>query len=98
MSEIQEILNKVIASGHYQGLMGSRFMCWSLERAWEARIITLDERLLATNAIEEYIAHIPFSTLSAALNCSDKPFLDEDCLAVYKDWENRPVLTGNAYY
>lgn len=86
---VQEIFNKVIAAGCYRR---HGFMCNALELAAENDVIALDEFRYAMQRIKWYLGDLTLPLLSC-LECSDLPSTWDDCLAVFKDWANRPELS-----
>ena len=91
MRTTQEILNAVIASGHYRKESPAPEMCISLINAWKDRVITHTEYKQAFIEIQDYIRGFAF--LSTALAANDLHADRPSRLALYKDWENRPTLT-----
>lgn len=104
MRSIQEIFNTVIAAGYYGergGKMCSPFMCIALRLASMDLTLSEDEYSFATEEIEGYLGQLqkrrqetPHSnSLRAELGAANLPSSDEDCLATYKDWANRPFVS-----
>ena len=87
----QEILNAVIASGHYRKESPAPEMCLSLFNAWEHGVITYKEYKQAVIEIQGYI--LGFAFLSTALAVNGLHAGRPSRLAIYKDWANRPTLT-----
>lgn len=90
-AEVQAIFDKVIREGFYPSFSSLEGMCFCLAKAKKARLITEQERELANYSIGIYLQHHP-AYLSMALKLTGLPFDMESCLAIYKDWKNRPVL------
>lgn len=103
MKTIQEIFDLAINTGLYgadtdktvycpdgQEREVSRYMCFSLISLRWAGHITEEEGEVAKSEIEYYLSE--FGYLADALSYHGLPYSFEDCLAVYKDWENRPRL------
>ena len=102
MKSIHEIFNAVIEGGHYggpypsiEGRLRERYMCFALQRASDKELITYEEAQFAASCIEEYLScllpdrrHV--LTLMSALRDNGLPYSQEDLLAIYQDWENRP--------
>lgn len=88
--DVQDVFNKVIDVGHYKNtyLMHQTHMCLSLLCATEAKDITEKERSIAKEEITHYLDGYP--TLSLKLSCMNLPNRFEDCLAIYRNWDNRP--------
>jgi len=93
MKTIQETFDAVIEAGLYYESVGqwpdlSPYMCSSLRVAAERWVITLQEARVARESIEAYLGDSPY--LYSFLASKGLPNSPKDCLAVYKDWENRP--------
>lgn len=86
MSEVQTIFNKVINAGHYNNQID--LMCWALDDAKFAKIISIQEYRVAKEEIRKYLG--AFGSLSGflAFKLHDHDFSTR--FAIYKDWENRP--------
>ncbi|MGL4517043.1 MAG: hypothetical protein ACRCUH_10190 [Shewanella sp.] len=98
-SEIQNILDRVIDGGYYTGLsvqdVSSQYMCLALKYAARADVIAEDEYVNARKLIEEYLpTNIKNSTLRGALIEIGQPSCHADRLRIYRDWANRPALSG----
>lgn len=91
MRTTQEILNAVIASGHYPKESPAPQMCLSLLYAWEDDVITHKEYKQAVIEIQDYIRGFGF--LSTALDVNGLHADRPSRLALYQDWANRPTLT-----
>ena len=96
---VQEIFNKVIEAGYYgdteeEGVPNSLFMCFALESAVEDQVISSNDFGRGLLAIEAYLAKGggKHHALASLLSQFDLPCSERDCLAVYKDWDNRPDL------
>lgn len=96
VTELQSIFNRVIAAGHYSDTEREGtypHMCVSLDAAVRRGLITEHEYVLAQQNIRVYLSAVEWSdTLAGALISSDLPSDFEDCLAIYRDWANRPRL------
>lgn len=91
MKTTQEILNTVIASGHYRKESGSHGMCLALFNAWEAGVITRKAYKQAVIEIQSYLKGFAF--LSTALYVNGLPHDRPDQVAIYQNWDDRPTLT-----
>lgn len=95
-TKVQSIFNRVIAAGHYSDTEREGtypYMCVSLDAAVRHGHITIAECVQAQLAIVEYLEAVDYAdTLAGALISSDLPSDFEDCLAIYRDWANRPRL------
>lgn len=91
MKTTQEILNAAIASGHYRKESPAPEMCLSLWNAWDAGVITYREYKQVVIEIQDYIRG--FSFLSAALSANKLPHDRANRLALYQNWDDRPLLT-----
>lgn len=98
--DVQEVFNKVIDAGLYWGDEGcEEFMCHALWRALALRIISPDERMVAGEAILEYmhsidpLAHALVGALSRKFRSAlTTPTMREGNLTkLYRDWANRPM-------
>ena len=87
----QEVLNAVISSGHYRKESPASEMCLSLIKAWEDGVITRKEYKQAVIEIQDYIQG--FSFLSTALHTNGLPHDRPNRLALYQNWNDRPMLT-----
>ena len=92
MKTTQEILNAAIASGHYRKESPATQMCLSLLNAWNAGVITHKEYKQAVIEIQNYIQG--FSFLAAALSANWLPHDRASRLALYQNWDDRPLLTN----
>lgn len=96
VNAIQDIFNRVIDAGLYgrtHAGVACVYMCNSLLAAVRHEVITSDECTLAQQAIQEYLEAVGYAdTLSGALISSDLPHDHEACLAIYRNWANRPRL------
>lgn len=92
--DIQELFDRVVASGNYHPHYGEG-MCIAIERCRNKGILTRTEWAFLGNAIRHYIKTLDLSNtaiyLDNALAANNLPHKAEDCLAIYKDWENRPI-------
>jgi hypothetical protein len=97
---VQEVFNKVIDAGLYWGDGdGEQFMCHALWRALSLRIISPDERMVAGEAIREYmhsidpLAHALVVPLRRELlHALTTPDMREGNLTeLYRNWANRPM-------
>lgn len=100
-SEIQNILDRVIDGGHYTGLsvhgISSQYMCLALKLAVRANVIEKDEYVGTLSRLENYLpANIKNATLRGALVNAGLPSCHADRLRIYRDWANRPMLSGQA--
>lgn len=98
-SEIQNILGRVIDGGYYRQLsvlgVSSQYMCLALKIAASAGVISEDEYVNARQRIDDYLpSRIQGVTLRGALVTVGRPSCHADMLRIYRDWENRPSLTG----
>ena len=91
MKTTQEILNAVIASGHYSKELPLPRMCLSLLNAWDAGVITHKEYKQAVIEIQSYLKGFAF--LSTALYFNGLPHDRPDQVAFYQNWNDRPTLT-----
>lgn len=85
---IQEIFNRVIATGLYGG--SNSYMCNSLHGALEAGVITEGEYHFADTSIKEYLKQMKESTISGILIEQGKPYRNGEAIEIYRDWANRP--------
>lgn len=92
---IQELFDKVIASGNYRPHC-EEGMCIAIERCRNKGILTQTEWAFLGSAIRDYIKTLDLSNtaiyLDNALAANNLPHEAKDCLAIYKDWANRPML------
>lgn len=88
--DVQEVFNKVIDTGYYKNtyLLHQTLMCLSLSSAASAKVITEKERAAATKEIIQYLEG--YLTLSLKLSCMNLPDRFEDCLVIYRNWNNKP--------
>lgn len=91
MKTTQEILNAAIASGHCRKELPAPAMCLSLLTAWNDGVITHKEYKQAVIEIQDYIRG--FSFLTAALHANDLPNDRPHQVALYQNWDDRPILT-----
>ena len=87
----QEILNAAIASGHYRKELPAPAMCLSLLKALEDGVITHKEYKQAVIEIQNYIQGFTF--LSTALYHNELPHDRPHQVALYQNWDDRPILT-----
>lgn len=85
---IQEIFNRVIATGLYGG--PNSYMCHSLDNAMNADVVTEPEAYFAERKIKEYLKEVGESTMNGVLIEMEKPYRDGEAIEIYKDWANRP--------
>lgn len=97
MMDVQEIFNRVIDGGFYQGGYDynnySDLMCISLFQARNKGVITPDEDKYAENVIKNYLND--WSGCVQLYNVLKNNALENSFkarLAIYKDWDNRPKL------
>lgn len=89
MNNVQAVFDKVIAAGIYdENSKAFALMCLALSYAYDKKVITLDEMLLAKKEINSYL--MPFGSLAGMLAFNKRPWDFESRLAIYKDWANRP--------
>lgn len=91
MKTTQEILDAAIASGHYRKESPAPGMCLALFNAWEAGVITRKDYKQAVIEIQDYIRG--FSFLATALHVNGLPHDRPDQVALYQNWDYRPMLT-----
>jgi len=99
MSTIQATFNAVIDAGLYDPrnitLENSEFMCFSLVRAREGKVITPTQAKEAQQAIQEYIGELTgeeyaSNALQEVLEEAHLPSTAAYRMAIYLDWANRP--------
>lgn len=102
----QDVFNKVIASGEYSrsASMGCG-MCLAARAAYDTGTITYKELIVVESAIASYIGTVarPYAYLASAIMghvATDYEIssLYEETLAIYQDWENRPMELPLAKY
>jgi len=73
-------------------------MCIALKDAYESLgLITREEYIVTTQCIVEYLEELGIhdpeeGTLAHALYANNLPNTEDDLLAIYKDWDNRPRI------
>jgi len=105
MKNLQEIFNQAIDLGYYQGHRGKIYMCFALSDMREDSVISAWECFRARRKIKQYMYEIDHAksgysyacTLELSLHRRGLPCEDNDRLAIYKDWKNRPRVTTGAY-
>lgn len=70
-----------------------RSMCMILEYAAFKGLICASERDFAISSINKYMGEVMY--LRMRLQCEGLPCEDEDRLAIFKDWKNRPALSDD---
>lgn len=93
--KVKEILKLVAESPHYtpfRGIISSSYMCYSLDFANECRLISEEEKRLASKAVEKYLNMLSSTSdsLCVALEDNRLPHTFEDRKAIYLDWKRRP--------
>ena len=83
---VQEIFDAVIDGGFYTEHCDC--MCFSLEGALRAGVISKEEGRIADREISEYLD--PYPLLKSKLHWHGLPSKFSDRLAIYRDWKNRP--------
>lgn len=104
MKNLQEIFNKAIDLGYYQGYRGKIYMCFALTDMRDDCVISAWECFRARRKIKQYLYEIDNAksgysyacTLELSLLRRGLPHEDKDLLAIYKDWKNRPRVTTGA--
>lgn len=89
MRSIQQVFDTVIAHDLYNE--HTEYMCIALDNAYSSDVISYDERIAATEAINEYIqgsTTLRFALLKDYDVITDFP----ERLAIYRNWEGRPKL------
>jgi len=93
--EVQRILDIVLESERYLNHSSHMWSCLAV--ATLDGLITKKEELFVKEEIAKYLGHTfggeHYLTLRGALIGNGKPHEDKDCLAVYRDWKNRPYLS-----
>lgn len=93
--KVKEILKLVAESPYYTarfGLTSSPYMCHSLNIANSYKLISEEEKRLASKAIKKYLNKLSNNRkcLSTALEDNNLPFSFVYLKAIYLDWKNRP--------
>ena len=86
--EIQALFDKVIDLGHYHHIG----MCASVAHARAAGILNDQETAMLGDTIRRYLIPTGCTWLFAALKDNGLPYSPEARLAIYRNWENRPLL------
>lgn len=108
MRTAQELFKVIIEAGFYKPESEQQerhpvkypAMCLSAHSAYEANLITLDEKLRVFTASQRYINRIldgvenftSPSYLGYVLELLELPCMPEDRKALYLDWDNRPEV------
>lgn len=100
MRTIQEVFNAVIEAEVYGFSWEAKYdyMCIALKDAYESLgLITREEYVVTKQCIEEYLEEldVPYpddGTLAQALYANNLPNTEDDLLAIYKDWDDRPRI------
>lgn len=93
MRPVAEVLALVASTDFYrQAIEVGEGMCWALRVAEKKGLITSEERVTASYAVEEYLHLFPCTGayLWQRLFWAKMPHAPDDLIKLYSDWDNRP--------
>ena len=104
--DVQRVFNKVIASGNYiKAVQGGFGMCHAVCTAWAEDVLTFPEYIQALYDLREYMsevaadyAYLAYALVGERLTAEGIRDMCEETLAIYQDWENRPMNLPLAKY
>ena len=91
--KVQQILNKVILAGYYSEEVDANkscYMCFALDLAKKADLITSEEAWFVVEEIQRYVGRRQY--ISHRLRELGYPWWFADRLHIYQHWANRPVI------
>lgn len=91
---MQKILDKVIPLYLKEE---PRLMCYTLHRACNQGIITIEERFYAIEEVRDYLEHLGMDrrlgTLRVALHRANLNSSPQDLEHIYRNWSDRPITS-----